>query len=114
MRYKTPHICKTLLDLELTPLFPYTRPKSKEGYFKRYEYVYDEYNDIYICPNEKDLIPTTINKDGYIIYKADQNDCASCPFKDKCTKMKAKQILRHVWEGYKAVSYTHLTLPTIA
>lgn len=99
--YKTPHICKTLLDLELTPLFPYTRPMSKDGYFKRYEYVYDEYNDIYICPNEKDLIPTSINKDGYIIYKADQKDCANCPFKDKCTKMKSKQILRHVWEGYK-------------
>ena len=99
--YKTPHICKTLLDLELTPLFPYTRQKSKDGYFKRYEYVYDEYNDIYICPNEKDLIPTSINKDGYIIYKADQNACINCPFKDKCTKMKSKQILRHVWEGYK-------------
>ena len=96
--YKTPHICKTLLDLELTPLFPYKRPMTKDGYFKKYEYIYDEYNDIYICPNEKDLIPTSINKDGYIKYKADKNDCANCPFKDKCTKMKSKEILRHVWE----------------
>ena len=99
--YKTPHICKTLLDLELTPLFPYKRPMTKEGYFKKYEYIYDDHNDIYICPNEKDLIPTSINKDGYIKYKADQNDCENCAFKDKCTKMKSKEILRHVWEGYK-------------
>ena len=99
--YKTPHICKTLLDLELVPLFPYKRPMTKEGYFKKYEYVYDELNDIYICPNEKDLIKTGINKEGYLIYKADPNDCKSCPFKNKCTKCKYKQILRHIWEGYK-------------
>lgn len=99
--YKTPHICKILIDLGLNPLFPYKRPMTKEGYFKKYEYIYDEYNDIYICPNEKDLIKTGINKDGYFIYKADPNDCSKCPFKDKCTKMKSKVILRHIWEGYK-------------
>ena len=99
--YKTPHICKILLDLELTPLFPYKRPMTKEGYFKKYEYIYDEYNDIYICPEGKDLIPTSINKEGYIKYKADEKDCTNCPFKYKCTKMKAKEILRHVWEGAK-------------
>ena len=99
--YKTPHICKTLIDLGLNPLFPYKRPMTKDGYFKKYEYTYDEYNDIYICPNEKDLIKTGINKDGYFIYKANPNDCSNCPFKDKCTKMKSKIILRHIWEGYK-------------
>ncbi|MBP3503131.1 MAG: IS1182 family transposase [Clostridia bacterium] len=99
--YITPHICKTLIDLEIIPCMPYKRPMTKQGYFKKYEYVYDEYNDIYICPNEKDLIPTSINKDGYMIYKASEKDCSCCPFKDKCTKMKYKQILRHVWEKYK-------------
>ena len=99
--YKTPHICKMLIDLGLTPLFPYTRLGYRKGYFKKYEFVYDELNDIYICPNDKDLIPTNLNKDGYKVYKADVNDCKICPFKDKCTKMKSKQILRHVWEEYK-------------
>ena len=77
---------------------------TKKGYFKKYEYTYDEHNDIYICPNECDLIPTSITKDGYIIYKADKNDCSNCPFKEMCTKMKSKQILRHVWEGYKEMA----------
>ena len=99
--YKTPHICKTLLNLGLIPLFPYKRPMTKDGYFKKYEYIYDEYNDIYICPNNKDLIKTGINKDGYFIYKANPIDCSNCPFKDKCTKTKFKAILRHIWEGYK-------------
>lgn len=107
--YITPHICKTIIDLEMIPCLPYKRPMTKEGYFKKYEYVYDEENDIYICPNNCDLIPTGINKDGYIIYKADKNDCCNCPFKEKCTKAKTKQILRHVWEGYKEMAndYRH-------
>ena len=102
--YITPHICKTIIDLEMIPCLPYKRPMTKKEYFKKYEYTYDEANDIYICPNECDLIPTSINKDGYIIYKADKNDCSNCPLKDKCTKMKEKQILRHVWEEYKEMA----------
>lgn len=107
--YLTPHICKTIIDLEMIPSMPYTRKGYRKGYFKKYEFVYDEYNDIYICPNEKDLIPTGINKDGYIIYKADAHDCSNCPLKNQCTKSKYKQILRHVWEGYKEMTneYRH-------
>ena len=107
--YLTPHICKTLIDLEMIPAMPYTRKGYRKDYFKKYEFLYDEYNDIYICPNEKDLIPTGINRDGYIVYKACEKDCASCPLKNKCTKSKYKQVLRHVWEGYKEMTneYRH-------
>ena len=107
--YITPHICKTIIDLEMIPAFPYTRKGYRKDYLKKYEFTYDEYNDIYICPNEKDLIPTGINKDGYIIYKANSCDCSNCPFKVQCTKSKYKQILRHVWEGYKEMAneYRH-------
>ena len=31
-------------------LFPYTRPKTKEGFFGKHEFAYDEYYDCYICP----------------------------------------------------------------
>ena len=108
--YITPHICKTIIDLDMIPAFPYTRLGYRKGYFKKYEFTYDEYNDIYICPNEKDLIPTgKINKDGYIVYKANECDCSNCPFKEQCTKSKYKQILRHVWEEYKEMTndYRH-------
>ena len=108
--YITPHICKTIIDLEMIPAFPYTRLGYRKGYFKKYEFVYDEYNDIYICPNEKNLIPTgNINKGSYIVYKANPCDCAICPFKEQCTKSKYKQVLRHVWEEYKEMvnDYRH-------
>ena len=108
--YITPHICKTIIDLEMIPAFPYTRKGYRKEYLKKYEFVYDEYNDIYICPNEKDLIPTgRIDKNGYIVYKANEADCKNCPLKKQCTKSKCKQILRHVWEGYKEMAneYRH-------
>ena len=107
--YITPHICKVLIDLGMIPAFPYTRKGYRKDYLKKYEFVYDEHNDIYICPNNKDLIPTSINKDGYIIYKACEKDCNNCPLKEKCTKSKYKQVLRHVWEGYKEMvnEYRH-------
>ena len=103
--YLTSHICKTIIDLDMIPAFPYTRKGYRKGYLKKYEFVYDEYNDIYICPNEKDLISTgKINKNGYITYKANEGDCKNCPFKKQCTKSKYKQILRHVWEEYKEMA----------
>ena len=108
--YLTPHICKTIIDLEMIPDFPYTRKGYRKDYFKKHEFVYDEYNDIYICPNDKDLIPIgRIDKNGYIAYKANEQDCLKCPLKGQCTKSKCKQILRHVWEGYKEMAneYRH-------
>ena len=54
--YLTNHICKTIIDLDMIPAFPYSRLGYKKDYFKKYEFIYDEYNDIYICPNGKDLI----------------------------------------------------------
>ena len=108
--YLTNHICKTIIDLNMIPALPYSRLGYKKGYFKKYEFTYDEHNDIYICPNEKDLITNDkYTKDGYKVYKADKHDCSICPFKDKCTKSDYKQILRHVWEEYKEMAndYRH-------
>ena len=108
--YLTNHICKTIIDLDMIPGLPYSRLGYKKGYFKKYEFVYDELNDIYICPNGKDLISNDkYNKNGYKIYKADKCDCSKCPFKEQCTKSSYKQILRHVWEEYKEMvnDYRH-------
>lgn len=107
--YITSHICKTLIELDLIPAFPYSRLGYRKNMFKKYEFVYDEYNDIYICPNEKDLILSGKTKDGYKIYKSNRRDCENCPFKDKCTKSPYKQVLRHIWEEYKEMAndYRH-------
>lgn len=53
--YKTPAIAKLLLDDGVEPLFPYKRPMTKKGFFRKYEYVYDEKYDCYLCPANKIL-----------------------------------------------------------
>ena len=43
--YKTPAIAKLLLDKGIQPVFPYKRPMTKEGFFKKHEFADDEYYD---------------------------------------------------------------------
>lgn len=100
--YKTPAICREIIEDEKIPLLPYTVPKGKKELFKTKEFVYDEYNDIYICPNNEELKYTTTTKEGYKQYKSNPKKCESCPLKDKCTKSKNNQkiISVHVWHKY--------------
>ena len=48
---------------------------TKKGFFKKYEYVYDEYYDCYICPNNQVLSYRTTNRDGYREYKSSGTVC---------------------------------------
>ena len=52
----------------------------KEGFFKKYKYVYDEYYDCYICPNNEILKYSTTNREGYKEYKSNQKICKKCQF----------------------------------
>ena len=56
--------------------------KLKESPYCRY--VYDEFYDCYICPNNETLEYATTNKNGYKEYKSDSSKCANCPFLGKC------------------------------
>ena len=100
--YKTPAIAKLLIDDGIQPLLPYKRPMTKEVFFKKYEYVYDEYYDCYICPNNQILKYSTTNRDGYREYKSCSEACASCPYISQCTESKnhVKIVIRHIWEDY--------------
>lgn len=100
--YKNPAIAKLLFDNGITPVFPYKRPMTKEGYFKKYEYIYDETDDSYICPNGQSLKYSTTNREGYREYKSCGTTCANCPYLSQCTNSKnhVKIITRHIWESY--------------
>ena len=68
--YKTPAIAHRLLEDGIQPLFSYTRPKTKEGFFGKHEFAYDEYYDCYICPGAHKLTYSTTNRSGYKEYKS--------------------------------------------
>lgn len=75
---------------------------TKKGFFRKHEYVYDEYYDCYICENNKILKYTTTNRDRYREYKSNRCDCKNCPHIKQCTESKqnVKVVTRHVWGNY--------------
>ncbi len=87
------------------PVLPYTKPKGrrndKESFYPR-QYKYDETNNCYICPENKILLYSTTNKEGYRIYQSKKSLCENCPSLSKCTKSKSKVkvIIRHIWQEY--------------
>jgi len=81
---------------------PYKRPMTKEGFFKKYDFVYNEYYDCVICPNNQILEYNTTNREGYKEYKSNEKTCKVCKYLNQCTKSKnhTKVVTRHVWEEY--------------
>ena len=100
--YKTPAITNFLFENQMLPVLPYTRPKTKDGFFRKHEYVYDEYYDCYICPNNQILPYVTTTKKGYRQFKSNTTICSNCPFLAQCTESKnhTKIIERHIWADY--------------
>ena len=104
--YKTPAIAKILLDDGIKPLFPYKRPMTKKGFFRKHEYIYDEYYDCYLCPNDQVLSYSMTNREGYREYKSRGYQCESCPYLSQCTESRdhVKTVTRHIWEPYMEIS----------
>lgn len=59
---KTPAITQ-LLENDIKPVLPYTRPKTKDGFMRN---VYDEYYDCYLCPDGQ-VFEYVTTKEGYIL-----------------------------------------------
>lgn len=110
--YKTPWIMKQIIDSERVPTVPYKRPMTKVDFFKKYEYVYDEYYDCILCPANQVLAYSTTNREGYREYKSDPSYCKNCQHLNQCTQSETHQktVTRHVWEEYLelAEDYRHM------
>ena len=100
--YKIPAIARLLIEDNKTPIMPYKRPMTKKGFYKKYDYVYDEKNDCYLCPRDQILKYSTTNRNGYKEYKSNPRICENCLYSVKCTESKnsTKIVTRHVWEKY--------------
>ena len=68
--YKTPSIAKFLLEKEITPVFPYTRPRGRRDFLRLKDFVYNEYSDCYLCLENQVLTYRTTTREGYRDIKA--------------------------------------------
>jgi transposase len=100
--YKTPWICKKVIDDGRIPSTPYRAPNGRKGFFRPKDFVYDEYYDCVLCPNGQVLQYSTTNRDGYSEYRSDPEVCKNCPYLSKCTTSKTHQkiVTRHIWQKY--------------
>ena len=100
--YKNPVIAKTLIDDDIAPIFPYTNPKGQKGCIPKREFIYDEYYDCYLCPEDKVLKYSTTDREGYREYKSNKRICENCPRLSECMHnlQHQKIVTRHIWQDY--------------
>ncbi len=101
--YFTPGICKGLEEREIYGVIGYSRPAHRPGYLRKSDYVYDEYYDCYLCPNDQVLSYRSTTREGYREYVSDPEICRCCELRPQCTRSanSLKVITRHVWQDYK-------------
>ena len=75
---------------------------SKKGFFPPYEYVYDEYFNCVICPENQVLSYATTNREGYREFKRKGYICENCPSRHLCTENQKfeKTVTKHIWSDY--------------
>ena len=100
--FKTPSVLRKIFLSGKLPAIPYTRPKTKDGFLRKSDYVYDEHFDCYICPQNQILKYTTTTREGYREFKSNPKICAACPHLERCTlsKNQTKVVTRHIWSKY--------------
>jgi hypothetical protein len=97
-------------ERDIQPHIPvFDKSARRDGTFERDAFTYDHDDDSYICPGGKRLRPrnrnfsTTrgdVDKDGFIRYRARQQDCGGCASRERCTpNMPARKVTRSVHEG---------------
>lgn len=110
--YKTPWICKRIIDDKRIPSMPYKRPMGNNDIIRPYDYIYDEYYDCVLCPENKVLTYSTTNRDGYREFKSDPKTCKQCPRLGECTHSKNHQkvVCKHIWSEYLELveDYRHM------
>lgn len=86
----------------------------KDGTFERADFTFDTKNDLYICPNGKELKQSRrafktprsgANKDETIRYRARKSDCDACALKERCTpKEPQRKVTRSIYEKSRDIA----------
>jgi transposase len=93
----------------IAPHIPvFDKSARTDGTFERSAFIYDREDDSYICPGGKYLRHrnrnfsrprSSVDQDGFIRYRARQQDCGGCSLRQRCTpNMPARKIMRSIHE----------------
>lgn len=99
--YGTGKFLGWLVGASITPHIPvWDKGKRDDGTFSRSDFIFDNENNEYRCPNGKALRTTGKVHDGRtILYRASKRDCDPCPLKAKCCpKTPWRKVPRDVHE----------------
>ena len=73
-----------------------------DGTFSREDFIYDQAEDVYRCPDGKTLTTTgtLVNDDATILYRARKHDCQACSLRSRCCpNTPARKVPRSIYEG---------------
>jgi transposase len=104
-------------EADIEPHVPvWDRGEETAGRFGRSDFIFDEEQDLYTCPNSKELRRfwrtyqqprTGVTKSGEIKYRSRKTDCAACPMKEQCCpNTEIRKITRSVHESARDVART--------
>ena len=105
-----PNLAWLVEDKGIAPHIPvFDKSARTDGTFERSAFTFDREDDSYVCPGGKRLRPrnrnfavprSNVDQDGFIRYRARQQDCSGCDLRQKCTpNMPARKIMRSIHEG---------------
>ena len=102
-------------EANIEPHVPvWDKGEQNDDRFGRSDFRFDEENDVYTCPNGKELrrfwrnysTPRTgITKSGEIKYRSRKTDCAACPMKEQCCpNTEIRKVTRSIYEPARNVA----------
>jgi len=101
--YATGEFIKNIINENIQPhipIFEYQRHNHK-GIYTRQAFTYDEANDIYLCPEGKEMRYWGIHRQSrQHVYRARAKDCRVCMKKHECTRDRARSVGFHIYEDY--------------
>lgn len=82
-------------SLGVVPIVARQNPSIRKGTYSINDFVYDETNDSFICPQKKVLTKTSSDTAKITVY-ANKKACRECPYKSNCFKQGGKHNYRSI------------------
>ena len=101
--YFTAAVCHLTREEGIALVPGYRRPNKGKNALQKKAFRYDPNQDVYVCPENKLLIYSTTDRNGYRHYRSEPSVCQRCERRSSCTQNRKAQktITRHVWEEAK-------------